>query len=370
VPKEVSEVSSGGQFSRSSNEGQLADSQTRSYKIIKSSVDEVVNIQEACQVRIGDQHPFNTNLYCVSFDARFEGDSRLAIAVTFNYQSTPSAGASGGGGDPRSQPPDVRPANWTTSTSLMEVPVSVWSKRNAVNGGWEAPEPAVNPVGDIYDGVTALAPVVTISITQFNVSDPTINLQYAGYVNAEDINLGNLRMIPGTVLFRGVSYQPTIESWGAGGLYKGWSATYEFAYRRNTTKVTIAGAALEADIGWDVAIPVTGFNVRAFAPNAVAADEDVHGQPLRHNRGKIVPPLLLPDGVDAGDRVRAMVKVFEYEEGGTSQLPSASPVALKLNGRPLKTHDANGNLVNPPIVFAYQTQPRIDLTKTLGVRLL
>jgi hypothetical protein len=370
VPKLVSEITDGVGFSRSSEEGTIADEQARVFRVLLNAPGELFDIQQECGVYIGDELRPGAKVYCTSFDARFEGSSRMVLLCTFQFRTTPSAESSGGGQDPKSVPPDVRAANWTTSTSLMEVPVSVWSKRNAVNGGWETPKPAVNPVGDIYDGVTALAPVVTISITQFNVIDPTINLQYAGYVNAEVINLGNLRMIPGTVLFRGVSYQPTLESWGAGGVYKGWSATYEFAYRRNTTEVTIAGVVLEADIGWDVAVPVTGFNVRAFAPNAVAADEDVYGQPLRHNRGKIVPPLLLPDGIDAGDRVRAMVKVFEYEEGGTSQLPSASPVALKLNGRPLKTHDANGNLVNPPIVFAYQTQPRIDLTKTLGVRLL
>jgi hypothetical protein len=293
----------------------------------------------------------------------------MSLLCTFNFRTTPSSDSSSGGADPKSQAPDVRPANWTTSTSLVEVPVSVWGKRIVANGGWAAREPAVNPVGDIYDGVTALAPVVTINITQFNATDPTANLQYAGHVNSEAINIGNLRMAPGTVLFRGISYQPVVESWG-GLIFRGWTATYEFAYRRNTTKVRVAGADIDADIGWDVAVPVTGFNVRAFDPAAAAADEDEFGQPLQHKQGKIVPPLLLPDGIAAGDRVRAMVKVFEYEDGGTSQLPSASPVALKLNGRPLKTHDGNGNLVNPPIVFAYQTQPSIDFERTLGLRLL
>lgn len=368
MPKATSEITSGTQFSRSSNEGQLADAQNRSFRIIKESVGEVVDIQQECNVKIGDQHPYNTNLYCVSFDARFEGDSRMVILVNFSYQSTPSSTASGGGSDPKSQSPEVRPANYTTSTSLVESPRTVWAVRTGVNGGWADDEPAVNPVGDMYDGVTALEPIVSINITQYDQVDPTKNLQYAGYVNEEEINLGNLKMKPGTVLFRGVSYQPTVESWG-GRLFRGWTATYEFAYKRNTVKVRISGADLEADIGWDIAVPVTGFNVKAFNPAGAAGDEDQFGQPLKHQNGKIVPLLSLPVGISPGDRVRAMVKVFEYEDGGTSQAPSASPVALKTNGRPLLTHDASGVLINRPIVYAYRVQPKINLTQTLGIRL-
>ena len=388
MPKLVKEISSGTQFSRSSNEGQLADSQNRAYRIILDNPNETIDIQRECQVKIGDRHPYNQNLYCVSFDARFEGDSRMVIAVTFNYQTTAGSGGSGGQ-DPKSQSPDVRPANWTTSTSLVEVPKTVWAKRKgtqaqafppvpAQGDGWLGDEPAVNPAGDMYDGVTALEPVVTISITQFERNDPTRHLLYAGHVNSEVINLGSLSMTPGTVLFRGVSCQPAVESWG-GLNYRGWNAVYEFAYRRNKTSVLLAAGGVfggdplgpaDVDIGWDIAVPVTGFNCRAFAPAAPAANEDAFGQPLRHKNGKIEDdPLALPQGIAAGDRVRAMVKVFEYEDGGTSQAPSASPIALKLNGRPLKTHDANGNLINKPLVFAYRVQPVIDLTQTLGLRL-
>ena len=408
MPQEVSEISSGAQFSRSSNEGQLADTQTRVFRILRSSADETVDIQAACNVKIGDQHPYNLNLYCVSFDARFEGDSRMVVAATFNYQSTASASSSSGGSDPRSQPPDARPANWTTSTSLMEMPARVWRVRQEpseeippdfdnpggqpARGEYSDPVPAVNPAGDMYDGVTVLVPLVTISITQYDQTDPTRNLQYAGSVNAETINLGNLEMKTGTVLFRGVSYEPTTESWG-GGLFRGWKATYEFAYRRNPIKVNLinniegrgrldafgnaptpqARSPIEIDAGWDVAVPVTGYNVKArigFLP-----DEDNFAQPLKHGEegsefdGRIVEPIALPDGVDIGDRVRAMVRVFSYKGGGASQVPSASPVALKMNGNALKTHDGNGALINNPIIMSCQTQPIINLTQTLGLRL-
>jgi len=411
VPQEVSEISSGQQFSRSSSEGQLADTQTRVFRILRSSIDEIVDIQAACDVRIGDRHPYNDNLYCVSFDARFEGDSRMVVAATFNYQTTASAASSSGGADPRSQAPDVRPANWTTSTSLMEMPARVWRVRQPpraaipplddiefplgrpAQGEYSDPVPAVNPVGDIYDGVTALTPVVTISITQYDQTDPTRNLQYAGSVNAEIIRLGNLEMAPGTVLFRGVSYQPTIESWG-GRTFRGWTATYEFAYRRNPMTVNLidnikpgwqldpfgnplqepqALAPAEIDAGWSIAVPVTGYNVKARI--GFVGDEDNYAQPLKHGEegsefdGRIVEPIALPDGVDVGDRVRAMVRVFSYNGGGASQVPSAAAVALKMNGSALKTHNENGSLINQPIIMSCQTQPLIDLTQTLGLRL-
>jgi hypothetical protein len=361
VPKEVSEVSSGGQFSRSSNEGQLADSQTRSYKIIKSAVDEVVNIQEACQVRIGDQHPFNTNLYCVSFDARFEGDSRLVIAVTFNYQTT--AGGGGGGQDPKSVPPDVRPAGWTTSSSLIEVPVYTWTRFTAAGGAFNPAAPK-NAAGDRFDAIARYEPVVTISVQHFEPEDPTNNVGLVGVVNHAPYNIGSLRCEIHTIMLRGISSQPVVESWNDR-LYKGWTCTYEFAYRKNTVKGLWDGEGqplVDADIGWDIAVPETGFNVLAFNPAAPRADQDIYGQPLRHNRGKIVPPLLLPDGVDAGDRVRAMVKVFDHEEGGTSQLPSAQPVPLNEDGTPRKSF-GNGAADPPVIIKRYLIYEEYDFTK-------
>ena len=59
-----------------------------------------------------------------------------------------------------------------------------------------------------------------------------------------------------------------------------------------------------------------------------------------------------------------MVKVFEYEDGGVSQAPSASPIPLNDNGRP------RINTANPKVlVYGYQVQPSINLTQTLGLRL-
>ena len=343
-------------------DGSVADSQTRVFKIILSQPNEVIDPQTHCDIRVGDQHPINTNIVCKSFDIRFDGESRSVMVVTFNYES--SAHASGQ--DQNNQPPELRAANWTTSTSLIETPLYNWRPRIGVQqwGGLEIP--AVNPAGDIYDAVTRLTSMVNISIEQFSVLDPTRFNLYGGYINENVMTLGSLWMDPHTVMFRGVSSQPHIESWG-GEIRRGWKSTYEFAYKRNLTKIMIPGAnEQEVSLGWDIAVPQTGFNVSAFTPPG-ENDDDRFGQPLKHGNGRIEfdnGDPVLPLNVTDGEKVRAMVKVFEYENGGVSQAPSASPIPLNDNGRPRK------NTANPKVlVYGYQVQPSINLTQTLQLRL-
>jgi len=371
MPAAVSEVGAGAKFSRSSDENQLSDSQTRTFRIVLTSPTEFVDIQAACGIYVGYQHPNNVGLFCVSFDASFEGDSRMVVLATFNYRSSPSAQQE----DPKKQPPPIRPANWSTSTSLSEVPKATWYRRKSA-AAWAEEVPAVNPVGDMYDGVTALEPVVSIRIDQWEPSDPTRFNLYAGSVNLDAMTLGTLEMKPGTLMFRGVSSQPALESWGDQ-VYKGWRCTYEFSYRRNQTKVRLGGGddpaegdtEADVEIGWDIAVPMSGYNVRAFNPAAAAADEDIYAQPLKYVGKELAAPVALAEGVSAGDKVRAMVRIPEFEDGKSLQTTSASPVALKPNGRPLKTHNAAGALINRPYVYAYRTQPAINMKQTLGLRL-
>jgi hypothetical protein len=351
-------------------DGSVADSQVRVFKIILSAPSEVVDPQDHCSIRVGDRHPINTNITCKSFDVRFDGDSRLVMIVTFNYESQAHTSQT----DQNNKPPDLRAANWTTSTSLMETPVYSWRKMLNAAGGipgiddFAIEGPAVNAAGDAYDGVTKLTAVVNISIEQFELQDPTRHCIYAGYINRNEMTLGTLVMSKHTVMFRGVSSQPHVESWG-GEIRRGWKATYEFAFKRNVTKIFLPGFAVggggeqEVAIGWDIAVPQTGFNVKAFAPPG-GNDDDVHGQPLKHAAGRIVPILALPVGIAPGERVRGMVRVFEYEDGGTSQAPSASPIPLNDNGRP-RIESANPKV----LVYAYQVQPELDLTQTLQLRL-
>jgi hypothetical protein len=368
VPQEVLELLSGNTFARSSNEGQLSDSATRVFRVLKTEPTEVFDISDVCNVYVGDQHPVNSQLYCVSFDSRTEGDSRMLAVCTFNYQSTPGAGGAGAGAgagtDPKSQSPLVRPANWSISSSLYEIPIWSWTKRTGNNQWSNQPEPAANPAKDFYDGVSAFDAMVTISIQQFEPRDPTRHARHVGAINSDSFITGSLASPPHTVMFRGISATPIAEFWGTQ-LYRGWNCTYEFAYKANDTRIHFGengeGGFQLVELGWDIAVPQTGFNVKAFAPPGDEMDE-LDGQPLKHVGGKIVAPRALPTQVAPGDKVRGMVKVFDYQGGGAAQAPCAQPIPLNDNGRPRSATLA-------PLVYGYQVHRAINFQQVLNLRL-
>lgn len=327
MPKLVSELASGQQYQFSSKEGQVTASQTRVFKVILSSPGEYIDIQQVCGVYIGDFHPVNVALVCTNYSAQYEGDSRMVVVCTFTYEASAGSSNSQSGQDPKQFSPDIRPANWWTSSSIIEVPVYSW---RPVTGDVPGDaEPATNPVGDAYEGITEPQAIVTITVEQFQQVDPTVMNSQAGVTNAESFRIGTLAPGKRTVMFRGVQSKPVIESW-RGQVFRGWMCSYEFVYKRNYNSF------LDADIGWDIVVPQSGYNVKAFLPLIGNADDDPYGQPLKHINFKIDNPLSLSPLINAGDKVRAMVRVFEYENGGTSQAPSASPVPLNDDGRPRK----------------------------------
>jgi hypothetical protein len=351
MPKVVSEVTQGVSYTFNGTDPQNAVQTTRTFKIIKNSPSENINIQQVCGVFVGNPHPVEPGLYCSSLNAQYDGDSRMYIVVTFNYDTAPTTG-----GQPPTAPP-VREANWSVSTSLIEVPAYVWKPITGPNAGQE--RPIANPVGDLYEGVTRLEALVTISVTQFEEIDPTRHCLFAGAVNQSPLKIGSLSCPSRSVMFRGVQTSPAIETFG-GAQYSGWTANYEFAYRRN-----YVGAPVNAAIGWDWAQPVSGFNVRAFNPGVGGGQSDVFGQPLKHEGGKVVtvPALALPATVSAGDKVRGCVKIFEREDGGVTQRASSQPIALNDDGTPrLST-------ATPPVnVYRYQVQQEVDFS-IFGLRL-
>ena len=345
MPRRVSEISSGGQFSRSSEEGRIADSQTRVFKVLLNP-GEGVDIQEACGVYIGNPHPSTQGIYCTSFSAQFDGESRTVLICTFQYGSTAAASGGESGEDPKSTSPDIRPANWTTSTSLVEVPAREWYVVDESGDAIPGKEPAQNSADEMYDGISYLTAMVNISVDQLEATDPTRHIAYCGKVNKVALSLGSLSMEPRTLMFRGVSCKPTVESYGKL-IFRGWIATYEFAYRSDT---------------WDLRVPQSGLTVKAFNPAAPRADQDPYGQMLKHTSGGKIKtgPLELPETVTAGDRGRAAVRVFSYDNGGASQLPSAQPIALNDDGTPRK---------GAPLIKRYCPYEQIDLAQTLQLRL-
>lgn len=374
MPRLVSEIAAGQSVQRSSEDGGvLSDAQTRVFRVVLNAPGEGFNIQNVCGVKIGDPHPVNANVYCVSWDAKFEGDSRTVFLITFNYRSTPASA----GGDRNETPPTIRPANWSTSTSLMEVPARAWAEvgedGSLLNSGqYKTP---VNPVGDVIDGVSALEAVVTITAEQYCISDPTVHCCYAGSVNSMPINIGTLSCPPGSLMFRGVQTKPTVEAWGDL-VFVGWSGTFEFAYRPNFVPGIWNGSdTYDAEIGWDIAVPQTGFSVKMLAPAAeetfsvaLAQSENIEaaGYPLRHESGKIKG---WPDSLEfapgtAGKKARSMTLIYSYQDGGASQLPSAQPIPLNDNGTP------RAAAADPPVIVRrYRTAREINFATVFGLRL-
>lgn len=350
MPKMVSQLAQGNAFARSADGGQLADTATRVWKIILSSPDESIDIGAAVGVQIGTPYSSDNPIPCVSIEARADGESRLVRIVTAQYRT--NVGDDGGGQDPGNVQPNLRPANFSTSTTLYETPAYVWSN----NGGkWE---PVANELGDPIDGVTKMEAITTIRVTQFEDSPGTVYSSYCGYINEETMNLGGyLSCPPHTVMFRGVEATPHVEAFGDM-VYRGFMNSYEFAFRAN--KVDGLGLC-----GWDATPLHTGFNVRAFNPAGAAMIQDEYGQPLKYEDYKLAEPLQLPKNVNAGDKVRAMVKIVNFENGEVSQQPSAQPVALNEDGTPRDTSVA----IPKVIIWRRQVQPDADLTSTLKLRL-
>lgn len=369
MPKLVSEIVTGNSFGRSVEGGALADRATRAWRVILNRADEVWSIPNACGVSIGDRYSdekdsngdYINPTPCVSIEAKPDGESRLVWIATATYQT--SAGDGGDEGeDPYSIDPDVRPANFSTSTTLYEVPAYEWGVPGVLNPNQIVFVPIVNPVGDPIDGITKMEPITTIRITQFEPQPGTRFSAYVGHINKEKLELKSkadsvyLTCEPHTVLFRGVEATPHIESFGTA-TYRGFMNIYEFSYKRNYCKI------LDEVCGWDATTLVTGFNCKAINPVGAAMAWSV---PLkRHPNGDVVQPLALPDGTAVGDKIRALVKVHDPVGGSTQQQPSAQPIALNDDGTPRDT-DAEDPKV---LVWKRQVQPDIDLAAVLNLRL-
>lgn len=381
MPKMVSEIAQGQSYEFSAEESGIASRQVRVFRLIKSAPAEYVNVFQACNVYIGDQHPQDPMLYCESVSAQYEGDSRLVLLVTFNYrvsvQFEQSASGGGAGPDNLAKPPDIRPANWSISTSLVEVPAFSWriadaSKSGHPKGGWTS---ITNPAGDLYEGVSQTEGIITINVEQWEFQDPTRHAEWAGYVNENVITLGGLRMERRTVMFRGVQTKPEVEQYN-NQVYRGWKANYEFLYRTNVCQISDMDADdvyKEVPIGWDRAQPLAGFNIinKAFASEAAA-------QAAKVEAGSLV--LAKEESEDFGVRIKGWPNAISLAEGTANkkmrgmimvadgkwptQRTCAQPIPLNRDGSP-RWHEA----VPPVIVYRYQVQPETDFSRTFGLRL-
>jgi hypothetical protein len=290
----------------------------------------------------------------------------MVIVATFNYRTTPGGGDAGQ--DPGQFSPDIRPANWSISTTLTEAPAFQWKPfgdavNQVIGGGpdWRAP---VNPAGDRYEGVTRLVPVSTVNVEQFVLNDPTRFCAYAGYVNSAPITIGSITCSRHTLMFRGVSTQPALEQYGTV-LYRGWKASYEFVYKQN--ELEIGGSNI--NLGWDHAQIVEGINIinKNYGSVGLALLDDVEAGALvlkkKESEGGIATEIEgWPNNISIventeGRKVRGNVVFGEWAK--PSQRPCALPIALNPDGTPRVF------LATPPVlVYTYQIQPDIDFNSS------
>jgi len=331
MPKMVSELSQGKAFSRSAEGGALADTATRTWKILMTLPNEEFDLSKAIGVKIGDPLGSLNPIPCVSIDVKADGESRLVRIVTAQYRSSPSATPNAP--DPRTQPPEVRPALYSMSTSLTEI--AAWGGSVVTGSPGAAWSPALNPVGDLVDGITRLEPVVTINIDQYSASDMSQMLAYCGYVNSDAFSFSSLSVGQHCCMLQSISTNPVVEQFGDI-TFRGFKITFGFAVRAHWT-ITRNGFK---PIGWDVAVPQTGFNIKNTGIGR--SDVDQKALALQHSDGKVMKlaggQLVLADGTD-GDKVRAQVTVPAGEKEtsttyGYLQRPSAQPVALNDDGTP------------------------------------
>lgn len=340
------ELAQGNTFGRSADGGQQTDTATRVYKILLDSANATWDIFSAIGVNIGDPYSQTNPIPCVSIEGQADGNSRLVRIVTARYSSSGLVDPAGNASDPGTSDPTVRPAQFSTSTSLYEEPVF----------------DAYNPAKDRYDGVSRLVPITTIRVNQFQPYPATAFLTYAGYLNSETMSLaGWTSFAPRTVMFRGVECTPHVEKFGST-TYSGFMNSFEFAYKAGQL-VVVNGVGAAQHVGWDIAQIVEGYNCIAFNPAAPGFSQEPFALPLQRDdaTNDLKQPLALVDGAQVGKKVRAHVKMVS---GGkdVGQAPSAMPIALNLDGTP-RSFEAD------PIITRIKIQPEINLTQLLGLRL-
>lgn len=313
---------------------------------------------------VGTLHPIDSFASCSSVAVAPDGDSRHAYTITVSYTPSDPISLNQGGDndnnpDPREQTPDLRPANWSTTTTTIEVPSWIWIPQWGPNAG--VPTPAVNPAGDIVDGVTILQPIVNITVEQYCSGDQTVFSQAVGKVNGNQGQLGSLNLFPRSVLFRNVSFKPHAEMVGKR-RWRGWLGTFDFSYKPNFNNY------LNAYIGWDIAIPLSGFNIiNQFGANV---DKGACHLVLENDTTGAIknwPNPAIAAGTN-GEKMRANVLITTPTDNGTraSQRPSASPVPLNENGTP-RDPKTPMNQGGPVLVRRYQVYDQFDMS-TLGLR--
>ena len=242
---------------------------TRSWKLVKSSRNEAYDVPATIGVDIGSQLPGVSGVYCTNLTDNPEGDSLMVRRITASYSSPQNSG--------RRPNQDLGIAPWLRSsvTTMDAASESISAQQYIMDplaaAGTEAAKRslAVQPTGELIDGLTRPDPAIRFQLSQFETSDPTTKARYISGLNKNATTIGGVVFPPRTLILNGISYRPQTETYG-GSEVSGWVVTYTISYRRNTqrvlvninpsTGVAVDDAMLDVDIGWDIAVPLRGFN--------------------------------------------------------------------------------------------------------------
>lgn len=342
MPKGFSELAQGNVFTRSSEGGASVDSAQRQFKVLLNEPGESWSVPGYLGIDVGDPYSATDQIPCVSWEGRYDGDSRMVVIVTYRYRSTPGgvdgSGGGGQGGDPRLKSPDVRPALYSMSSSLQEVPAIGGSMR--VGGGYLVKPAFTNSAGDLLEGLTKLEPIVTLQITQYSFTDQSSLLQYTGSINSDQFVFSGHTVPVHCCMFQSLNASPYVESG-----FRGFQLDFQFSFRWNFCP----GVQYNANdpLGWDQPIVDAGYNII----NIGLGDSTVEQEHLVYtldDAGNIASPKTLKG---SGAKVRAQIPAAGVD-GGERQHAAASPVLLNTSGSPRSRSLA-------PIVWRMQTQPAV-----------
>jgi hypothetical protein len=363
---------------------------TRSWKLVKSSRNEAYDVPTTIGVDIGSQLPGVSGVYCTNLTDNPEGDSLMVRRITATYSSPQNSG--------RRPNQDLGIAPWlrsavTTMDAVSEsIPAQQYILDPVAAEGTAASKRslAVQPTGELIDGLTRPDPTIRFQISQFETADPTAKSKYISGLNSLPVIIGGVSFPPRTLILNGISARKQTESY-AGVETSGWLVTYSVAYRRNTQRVLVnidpaTGVAIDdemddVDIGWDIAVPLrglncinlfddavnTGYPVDPFALSLLSNEDGVViGFPQATVGVAVGPIRVLVDGdewsaffagtefenlagtiIDADSNTtekqicRAMV-TNPTTAGGFSQKPASSPIPLNPDGSPRGRYRPDG----------------------------
>lgn len=320
---------------------------TRLFRVILESPDESYNIQEAVGVYVGDPHPVNVGVPCVSVSDRADGDSRVVRIVTASYRTTAGSDPAQ---DPKLTEPELRVAKWSIDAGTAEVPVTEWGLADEGGTLFEKP---LNPAKDPIEGIFKTIPIVRYSFEQFEADVPRANVMSIGFINSDDFTFAGILIPTHTCMVRNVRVRPHIESWGQQ-VRRGYMVEYEFVQRTDTS-------------GWNIVYPLSGFNcINKGLGNADVETGALTLELTDAGRIKDWPNPQLAIGTQ-DRKVRANILIAHFE-GGASQRPSAQPVPLNADGSP------RANTADPAVLTEeYRVQPEMAFGgnfASFGIRLL